>query len=294
MLDAMTDRPEASATVAFPRGRTPLHAMVASAGVERVRGTDYVWNGLRRGTTPFVVVQHTLAGAGHLTYGGQHRILAPGETMVLTIPHDHLYASDARLEWHFFYLVLSGLEVVRLARAAQLAAGPVLTPGRHALDRLAGCCAAVLDGGAGTPGEASAIAYGAMMALYDEVAGGKEASPLTGEPDWLAAITALIRHAPEDRLDVDRLARRAGLSRAHFVRQFTRWTGVGPAEFVLSTRMARAARLLQGGGMSIGAVAQACGFADPNYFAKAFRRAFDVSPSEFRRSGLYTAPDRRV
>jgi AraC-like DNA-binding protein len=53
--------------------------------------------------------------------------------------------------------------------------------------------------------------------------------------------------------------------------------------------MARAARLLQSTELTVIEIALSLGFADPNYFAKAFRRAFDVSPSEFRQSGLFTA-----
>ena len=80
----------------------------------------------------------------------------------------------------------------------------------------------------------------------------------------------------------------AGLSRAHFVRQFSRIAGASPSEYVFRTRMARAARLLQSSPLTVLEIALSLGFADPNYFAKAFRRAFAVSPTEFKRSGLFT------
>jgi AraC-like DNA-binding protein len=32
-----------------------------------------------------------------------------------------------------------------------------------------------------------------------------------------------------------------------------------------------------------------CGFDDPNYFAKVFRRGFGVSPTEFRTTGMYAS-----
>ena len=32
-----------------------------------------------------------------------------------------------------------------------------------------------------------------------------------------------------------------------------------------------------------------CGFEDPNYFAKVFRRGFGVSPTEFRTTGMYAS-----
>ncbi len=66
MLTQLLDLPLHSTTVAFPRGRLTLRAMPASAGIERVESPSYSWNGLRRGLTPFAVIQHTLAGAGML------------------------------------------------------------------------------------------------------------------------------------------------------------------------------------------------------------------------------------
>ncbi len=32
-----------------------------------------------------------------------------------------------------------------------------------------------------------------------------------------------------------------------------------------------------------------CGFDDPNYFAKAFRKRYGASPTEFRATGMYSA-----
>jgi AraC-like DNA-binding protein len=50
--------------------------------------------------------------------------------------------------------------------------------------------------------------------------------------------------------------------------------------------MRRAASLLVSGAASVKEVSRACGFDDPNYFAKAFRRSFGASPTEFRTTGM--------
>jgi len=52
-------------------------------------------------------------------------------------------------------------------------------------------------------------------------------------------------------------------------------------------RLREAARRLQADDAPIKAIARQCGYRDPNYFAKAFRRAFGLSPTEFRHSGMY-------
>jgi AraC-like DNA-binding protein len=235
------------------------------------------------------VIQHTVAGAGLLDHDGRRFTLAPGDTMVVTIPHAHRYFLPPGGDWTFFYLVVSGQEALRLAGAVTAIAGPVLRPGSRAIDRLADCVRRLLDGEVDTPGEASALAYRALMALVDDVSAAPDGGPET-RPAWLLRVTGHVEAHPGDRLTVERLAGLAGLSRAHFVRQFTRLAGTSPADYVFRARMARAARLLQASQLSVAEIAHSLGFADPNYFAKAFRRAFEVSPTEFRQSGLFAGP----
>jgi AraC-like DNA-binding protein len=51
-------------------------------------------------------------------------------------------------------------------------------------------------------------------------------------------------------------------------------------------RIREAARLLQDTDLPLKVVAERCGFADANYFGKAFRQHTGVSPGAFRRSGV--------
>ena len=53
---------------------------------------------------------------------------------------------------------------------------------------------------------------------------------------------------------------------------------------LVAQRMERAERLLIATDSGIGEIATTCGFADGNYFAKAFRRARGTTPGEFRAS----------
>jgi AraC-like DNA-binding protein len=291
MLSQIEGMPSQSRMIAFPRGRVTLRAMPASGGIEHVESSDYSWSGLKRGMTPFVVIQHTLSGQGMLSFEGRTTPLDPGDTMLVTIPHNHRYFRERGGAWRFFYLVLSGQEVMRLAGEVVAAGGPVLKLSQRALDRLAACLLALLGGEADTPGEASGLAYRAIMALVDDVL---SASPVVADavhPEWLLRVNSHIESQLAEPLTVERLAAVAGMSRAHFVRQFSRHAGAPPSEYVFRTRMARAARLLQATQLSVFEIALACGFADSNYFTKAFRRAFEVSPTEFRLSGLFTMPE---
>jgi len=63
---------------------------------------------------------------------------------------------------------------------------------------------------------------------------------------------------------------------------FSQRAGFRLSEYVDQRRMERAAELLGDPRRRVSEVAYAVGFRDPNYFAKAFRRHFDCSPSVYR------------
>lgn len=286
VLDRFRGVPTGGTALSFPRGRDLLRAMPTSAGYDVRTTRDYSWDGRKRGQTPFSVFQYTLSGSGHLRYEDKRYRIGEGEAMLVPIPHNHRYWVDDGDRWEFFWITMTGDEALRLQMAVIAAAGPVLRPKPRTVDILADCCLRMIAGEGELPGEASALAYRATMALYDDVFAGSPADAVDDSP-----MAPVIRHILDNLhsdLRVDELAAVAGLSRAHFSRVFTALEGCPPSGFVLAERMRRAAKLLAvNGGISVKEVATLTGFADPNYFAKVFRRFFGASPSEFRTTGMY-------
>jgi AraC-like DNA-binding protein len=276
-------------TVSLPRGRHRLHAMPTSTGYEIRTESTYDWNGRQRGHTPFTVLQHTIAGAGNLLYERHRYRLRPGDTMLLIVPHTHRYWLEEGGRWEFFWISMSGQEAVRIHRMIQNALGPVFRLRRETIERIAHCSLRLIEDGGETAGAASAIAYEAAMILFDDVIRPQQPAGARDHGDPVRRTADHIRKNLDQPLGVPVLAELAGLSRAHFTRQFRLREGQSPAEFVMHERMRRASRLLKEDGLSVKEVATACGFVNPNYFAKAFRRVFGTSPTEFRTTGMYAA-----
>lgn len=94
----------------------------------------------------------------------------------------------------------------------------------------------------------------------------------------------LERHR-EEALDLDRLAGVAAMSKFHFLRVFKRVTGVTPHQFLLGTRLRRAAVRLLTSPDAISKIAYESGFGDLSTFNGAFRARFCQTPAAFRRTG---------
>jgi AraC-like DNA-binding protein len=84
-------------------------------------------------------------------------------------------------------------------------------------------------------------------------------------------------------LDVDQLARAAGLSRAHFSREFRRAFGESPHAYLLTRRLERAAALLRGTDRSVADICFSVGLQSVGSFTSSFTRTFGVSPTAYRR-----------
>jgi AraC-like DNA-binding protein len=85
-----------------------------------------------------------------------------------------------------------------------------------------------------------------------------------------------------DPLDVDDLARAAGLSRAHFSRQFRRAFGESPHSYLLTRRLERAGAMLRNTDRSVADICIAVGLQSVGSFTSSFRRHFGKTPTEYR------------
>jgi AraC-like DNA-binding protein len=84
------------------------------------------------------------------------------------------------------------------------------------------------------------------------------------------------------RLDVGELARAAGLSRAHFSREFRRAFGESPHAYLLTRRLERAAALLRTTDRSIADICFSVGLQSVGSFTTSFTRTFGISPAAYR------------
>jgi len=83
-------------------------------------------------------------------------------------------------------------------------------------------------------------------------------------------------------LGVDDMAAAAGLSRAHFSREFRREFGESPHVYLLTRRLERAAALLRNTDRSVAEICFDVGLTSVGSFTTSFKRMFDATPTEYR------------
>ncbi|MCU1380279.1 MAG: transcriptional regulator, AraC family [Acidimicrobiales bacterium] len=83
-------------------------------------------------------------------------------------------------------------------------------------------------------------------------------------------------------LTVGDLARAAGLSRAHFSREFRRTFGEAPHQYLLTRRLERAAALLRNTDRTVTEICFDVGLASVGSFTTSFRRVHGAAPLAYR------------
>lgn len=99
--------------------------------------------------------------------------------------------------------------------------------------------------------------------------------------DRFRAVVEYIRKNISAQVGFEELCKMACMSKSVFYRTFMREFGVSPGQLVLQERIKYAKLLLASGTTSIKEVCYASGFADPNYFSRAFKRQEGMTPGEY-------------
>ena len=84
--------------------------------------------------------------------------------------------------------------------------------------------------------------------------------------------------------DLETMARRAGVSASHLCALFHQQFGRGPVSMAIEAKIRYAERLLHDPHLTVKEIAGRCGFDDPNYFSRLFRKRLGQSPKERRDS----------
>ncbi len=227
-------------------------------------------------------------GTFHYRSASGSAVLAPGALLLgnerhsFECRHEH-GAGDRCLSFQFTPEFLEGVAaavpgVRRIAFSA-----PRLPPHAASLPIIAAAEAARCDGDAVEFGELALRLAGAVSAALAETKDGVRA-PSRRDERRIAIAVRRIEGQVEEPLSLSDLARAAAMSPHHFLRTFRAIVGVTPHQYILHTRLHRAAVRLRRTAESISAIAFSAGFNDLSTFNRRFARIMGQTPGAYRAS----------
>jgi AraC family transcriptional regulator len=213
-------------------------------------------------------------------------VLAPGGLVLgnagtcFECGHEHA-AGDRCLAFHFAPAHLETIVAAVPAARRMAFAVPHLPPLPSLMPLIAAAEAARDDGDGAALEELSLRLAGAVAAV---LATAKRSTRAPSGRDLRRVTDALrrIEAKADERLSLAELAREAAMSPYHFLRVFRQAVGMTPHQFVLRTRLHRAAVRLRRSDDTVSAIAFGAGFNDLSTFNRRFRRLMGVSPTVYR------------
>jgi len=212
-------------------------------------------------------------GRSHELVAGSLLIGSPGVEFVCT--HDHVCGDECL---SFFFEPELVEEIGERAEAWQVGATPPLAE----LMVLGELAQAAADGQSEIG--LDEVGHLIVQRLVEVVSGkpGKQ-TKLTARDRRRAVEAALWIDANSHReVELEDVARQAGVSPFHFLRLFSGVLGVTPHQYLLRSRLRHAARQLADDVKAVTDIAYDVGFGDLSNFVRTFHRAAGVSPLKFR------------
>lgn len=88
------------------------------------------------------------------------------------------------------------------------------------------------------------------------------------------------------KISVEQYSQSLHISTNWFIRSFKQYTGMSPAQYILSLRMVNAQSLLEHTSYNVSEIAEIVGYDNPLYFSRVFKKELGVSPAQYRKNSL--------
>ena len=88
-------------------------------------------------------------------------------------------------------------------------------------------------------------------------------------------------HFSDSGFSLDAISRELSYNKKYISTLFKKHIGIGITEYVNTVRIQNACTMIEQGFISVGDIAEKCGFADVHYFSKIFKAKMGMVPSQY-------------
>ncbi len=217
-------------------------------------------------------------GEGWVTIGDQRTVLSKGKIYYTPPRVECSYGCDTKMEVYWLHFYPQSAVLMRLLESSrsiqEFSKGdikewiPIFKVIPHYLEK-------------GEPEDVCRV-HAMMLDLMGSVLAKRpQEDPIkVAQYERLLPALQFLDSLNEDHPSLTQIAKKVSLSPEHFHRLFYKVFHITPFRYIISRRMTKARQLLTEARYSVSEVAEKCGYEDPFYFSRVFRKYYGFSPTE--------------
>lgn len=240
----------------------------------------------RRKNLESYLVVLVLSGSGTLMYDGKAYPLQKGSCFFIDCMRPYYHQSSESDPWELIWVHFNGSTSREYYQYFSSNSTPAFSP--HSFQELHEKLESLLD--VNTHSDLSAeiassrLIVDILSILLQDITNSREEK----RPSYLkmAEVRKYLDEHYTEKFSLEELSERFFISKYHLSREFRNCYGITPSHYVIAKRITYAKKLLRFSDFSLEEIARSCGFYDPSYLNKQFKKSEGISASDFRKKWI--------
>lgn len=226
------------------------------------------------------VLIFTLQGAGRIEAGDAVFRARKNSITWLDTSRRYRHKADLNKQWIYLWFSMAGAQLDRIYDDLAVHQSPIFDNFAHLAARFRHVIEQLQSPSRVTDARHSAEIATILAELFAQRENGRQLSGMGPVSDLMRTL----RRRIDRRWTIEQMMQSSGLSQAQLFRHFKKTTGATPINWLRQERMLLAQHLLETTAKPISEVALSCGYPDPLYFSRDFKREIGQSPRSFRQT----------
>lgn len=240
----------------------------------------------RRENLDSLLIKFTLNGTGYLKYKNISYTLNQGQLFIIDCLHPHYYGSSKTDLWEMVWLHFNGGKSREYVQKILSSHGPVFDLNNDQSSRILSNLIQIQQLIKTLNHQVNIINSGLITQILTELLLKSSASStntvIQHPPDMVLKAVRLIENNYKKPLTLDELAAKIGISKYHLGREFKKYIGYSPYEYMIVLRLKESKILLKNTNQPVHLISSKIGFSSTSHFIKLFKKTEGVTPLQFR------------
>lgn len=229
------------------------------------------------------LIVYTVSGRGRLIYGGKTYSLKPNQIFFIDCMEYQYYATDQVEPWQLLWVHLNGNSTRAYYEQYQEKGYPV-TSLRHG-SKIPSIMRELIQIHRQKGHRTELISAKLLVELLTELllSARNLGMGAPNLPKYIENTILELEQRFHEKITLDQLASHFTVSKYHLAKEFKRYTGFSPGEYLINTRITRATELLKYSDLSVADIAAKVGIENVSHFIHLFKDRLESTPLAFRK-----------